>query len=754
MARTTAIQTSFNAGELTPRLHGRIDTQVYRDGVASMLGWLGTVQGAAIAAPGTIYLGPAKGPFRCLPFEYDVDQAYMIEASAGTFRFYANHARLTVGGGAPLEVATPYSYDQVKSLDYQQSADVLYLVHRDVKHQQLQRTGGNSFELVPLLLKNGPFEDGNLDQSITVSASVAGGGVPVSSGGNKIDPGDLPLDDYDTPDGQTLTANADIFAPGDVGGLFQIEAGDFANVPMWEPGITITSGSLRAWSGRVYQAAGGGKTGTVPPVHDSGIEYDGMSTGTDINGKSAGGVQWVFAYNRYGVVRISAYTDARHVSYVEVQRIANNAANWRWAFGAFSDRRGWPSAVAIWRERLVLAKGDKLYGSVVGDYTNFARYDSSGDFQRDLSFSVSLPNPDTIRWLAADVKLVIGTDRAEHAMEQVDVQTGSAGPPVMNAATQSTFGTARVKPILADGRVLFVQRAGRKLLEMGYAIESDRYEAPDIIARAEHLGAPGFVELAWQQEPERHLWAVRGDGSLACMVYARSQQVSGWAPRQLGAGLLARTAATIDAPDGRGQDLWIGVETASGWWMLRGAKIWETGDDQSTAQFLDAALTYSGAPIAAGGGASHLAGRTVQVLADGKPHADIVIGSAGGWQLSYPASTVTLGLPFPAGLRTLPIEAGATDGTAQGKLKRIPSVTLRVLETQGLRISVDDDVVTPVELRVPGDAMNQAVPLKSGDISITTGGLHERQGSILIERWQPTPATLLAVIPTVTTGDR
>lgn len=727
MSRAGAIQTSFNAGELSPRLHGRVDTQVYRDGLAQMEGWLPTVQGPAVTAPGTIYVETAPGPFRCLPFEYDVTQGYVIEASAGLFRFYTNDVLLT---GA--DVVSPYTLPQIRALDYQQSADVLYLYHPQMQTRKLVRTGASSFALQLLSFDDGPFDDGNADQGKTIAASGTTGSV-------------------------TLTANVPLFDAGDVGGLIELEAGDFATVRMWEPGLTVATGDLRAWAGRVYQAASGGagRTGTVPPTHDQGAEWDGAGTGTDINGKNAGGVPWTFLYNRFGRLRITAVASATSATATVLQRLADGAANWRWAFGAFSERRGWPAAGTLWRERHVLAKGATLYGSVVGGYESWQARDSSGDFQRDLAFRATLPNPDRVLWLAADRQLVVGTARAEHAVEQVDVQSGSAGPPVLNAATQSTYGAAGVKPVLAQGRVLFVQRAGRKLMEMGYAIESDRYEAPDILARAEHLGAAGLIELAWQSEPERHLWAVRGDGSLAAMTYERGQQVAGWARRTLGGGLKARTACAIDAPDGRAQQLWLGVETAAGqWWMLRMAKLWETGDAQAGAWLVDAGLSYSGAAVSSGGGLAHLAVRTCQVLADGKPHRDITIGAGGGWALDYPASTVTIGLAFPAALTTLPIEAGGEDGTAQGKIKRIPSVTLRLLEAQGLRISVDGDDATPQEFRVPGDQMDRAVPLLSGDVQVTTVGLHERQGAITIERFQPTPATLLAIMPVVSTGSR
>jgi hypothetical protein len=111
--------------------------------------------------------------------------------------------------------------------------------------------------------------------------------------------------------------------------------------------------------------------------------------------------------------------------------------------------------------------------------------------------------------------LLLGTDTDEYTVERVQVQTGTPGPPVFDIKLQSSNGSAAGKPIQADGRMLFLQRAGRKLREFGYAIQNDRYLAPDMTRLADHIGAPGFVELAWQAEPERFAWVVRDDGTLA-----------------------------------------------------------------------------------------------------------------------------------------------------------------------------------------------------------------------------------------------
>ncbi|WP_414902463.1 hypothetical protein ACMT1E_04335 [Sphingomonas flavalba] len=731
--RSTAIIASFNGGEVSPRLRGRVDQGLYPISCETMDGWLPLIQGCAVTAPGTIFVEKAAGPCRLIPFEYNVTEGYVIEASAGRLRFYTNDVRIETAPGVPYEIAHSYTIDQLRSLDFQQSADVLYLVGGGAPMRKLSRTGAESFTLADLTLRGGPIGDGNIDEGVTISASAATGAV-------------------------TLTATSALFAAGDVGGLIEIEASDFSDIAAWEPGIEVTTGAKRAFGGKVYIYSGGGsgRTGTVAPFHDSGTEWDGSGTGTDINGKGPYGVPWTFLYGRFGLVRITAFTNATTVSATVLKPLADSVVSegsWRWAFGVFSARRGWPDSVCIWNECLVLTKDNTAYVSVVGDYENFARRDASGDFQRDLAGSFTLPDPARINWARADRLLLLGTERAEYTVERVLTQTEAAGPPIFDVRLQSSNGSARARPVQADGRVLFVQRALRKLMEMAYSIQTDRYDAPDLTRLADHIGARGFVELAWQQEPERILWAAQADGRLAALTYSPGQQVTGWSTRRLGGGMAARSLCRITEPSGQRDQIWIAAELGADTLILRMAPIWQQGDDPLGAMLVDAGLSYSGAPVAAGVGAAHLAGQVVQVLADGKPHPDITIGPAGGWAISYPAARVTLGLAFPARLKPMPLEAGASEGTAQGKIKRIAALTLRVLEAQGLRVQVQDGELFPIETRIPADPMDAAVPLFTGDLPIETIGDFDREGGIVIERFQPVPATVTALIAAVEVGE-
>lgn len=739
----TAGQWSFNGGELGPRMRSRVDQERYSISVEEMVGWLPTLQGPAAAAPGTIFVEVAAGPSRLIPFEYNPTQGYVIEGSEGVLRFYTNDARIETSPGVAYEVAAPWDHDQLLALDYQQSADVLYLVGGGLKGRKLSRMSATTFSLGDLDLRNGPIGDPNVDQSVTVSASATTGSV-------------------------TLTSSTGIFAETDVGSLFEIECADFGDIPSWEPGIdgNVAGTTKRNWAGKVYLAAAiatGGRTGGNPPSHDSGSEWDGSQLGTDVAGKGPYGVKWTFLYGRHGLLEITGYTSPTQVTATVVRTLADSLVttpSWRWAFGAFSDTRGWPETVCEWNQCLVLTKGNRAYVGVVGDLENFERRDSSGDFQRDLAGTIALPSPARIVGCTGDGLLQLRTETHVYPVERLLVQSDTPGPPQFDIKKPIASGAASVKAIEAGGRTLFVQKAGRRLLEYDFEALRDSWKAPDATRYAEHIGKPGLIELAWQQEPERLVWAVRGDGTLAALAYDPDEQMLGWARRPLGGGMLARSICRITDPEGKLHQLWILAEVPpveeegdTEHWVLRMAPFREAGDAQENAFFVDAGLSHDGDPISSGS-VPHLAGRTCHVLADGKPYPDIVVAADGGWEIGYEASVIHLGLGFEARLKTLRSDFGQDEGTAQGKLKHIPGLILRLNESQGLRVAVQGLDPYPIDTGTAADLMDTAIPLFTGDYAFNPIGGWDRDGQLTIERFQPTAAEIAAIIPNMEVGEQ
>jgi hypothetical protein len=122
---------SFNTGEISRLAEHRVDQPRRHSGVTRMRNMLPRVFGGAMSRPGTEYLGGAKttGATILIPFAFSTTTAYMIEAGAGYMRFWNQDGTPVEADGAPFEVITPYTQDDLPRLRYAQANDIMYLVH-------------------------------------------------------------------------------------------------------------------------------------------------------------------------------------------------------------------------------------------------------------------------------------------------------------------------------------------------------------------------------------------------------------------------------------------------------------------------------------------------------------------------------------------------------------------------------------------------------------------------------------------------
>jgi len=172
-------------------------------------------------------------------------------------------------------------------------------------------------------------------------------------------------------------------------------------------------------------------------------------------------------------------------------------------------------------------------------------------------------------------------------------------------------------------------------------------------------------------------------------------------------------------------------------------------------KFLDSHLSYSGVATNTLSGLDHLEGETVFILADGATHANKVVAS-GAISLDRPSRKVVVGLPYNSVLQTMRIEAGAGqyEGTAQGKIKRISKVTLRLFETVGAKVGPSLDSLETVPFRTTSGAMDLPVStFLAGDKEVEFTDDYNTDGFIFVKQDQALPLTVLALYPTIVTSD-
>ena len=79
MPKTMIVQTSFNAGELSPHMAARTDQGRYAAGCRTLKNMLVLPHGPAYRRPGTEYMGEAsatatQGAARLIPFVFNTNQ--------------------------------------------------------------------------------------------------------------------------------------------------------------------------------------------------------------------------------------------------------------------------------------------------------------------------------------------------------------------------------------------------------------------------------------------------------------------------------------------------------------------------------------------------------------------------------------------------------------------------------------------------------------------------------------------------------
>jgi hypothetical protein len=664
MARSVPLLSSFNGGEISPRLYGRADIAKYISSCRRLENFVPLIEGGVTRRPGTRYVASTKADavVVLIGFVFSTEQAYAIEAGAGYFRFYRNGAPIESSPGVPYEIASPYGAADLAGLRWVQSADVLYLAHPNHAPRKLSRTAHTAWTLTTIAFLDGPYLPKNAGD-VTFTSSVATGAG-------------------------TLTASAATFVLGDVGRQVRLE-----------------SGTTKGWG-----------------------SITGFTSATVVN--------WTVATGE----------------------TVPTAATKEWRLGAFGDTRGFPAAVTFHQDRLfwgrTAQRPQTLWGSVVGDYERH-RPGANADDALNLTLNANTVN--AIAWLDSGRYLTAGTTGGEWPIRGDE----ASGLTATNARTDqdTTVGSAEVPALRIDAVTLFVQRAGRRLRELIFDFNSDNLQANDLTTLAGHITRAGIVRMAYQQTPWRIVWMVLADGALIGLTYMREEKVVAWHRHPLG-GANVRVLSLAVIPAATQDELWLVVERTVAGVTRRFVErmepefIGDTEAEKREAFFVDAGLSYSGAPTSTFTGLGHLEGETLAVLADGKPTTALV--ALGQIVLPFAAARVHAGLPFTSLMETVDLEGGAQDGTSQTRARQIHRLAVRLYQTMGCIVGWRRGAQSGRERIVfatDADPMDNSPALFTGDKPVTFPALADRQAIIVVEQDQPLPCTVTALVVTQNVGD-
>jgi hypothetical protein len=109
MARSAPAISTFTAGEISPRLEGRVTIEKYREGLSNLTNMIVQPHGGVSRRPGTEYLGEVKDSSdatRLIPFEFKTADTYALEFGDQYMRVFRNGLQVLVGSAKSVSAIT------------------------------------------------------------------------------------------------------------------------------------------------------------------------------------------------------------------------------------------------------------------------------------------------------------------------------------------------------------------------------------------------------------------------------------------------------------------------------------------------------------------------------------------------------------------------------------------------------------------------------------------------------------------------
>ena len=109
MARSAPAFSSFTAGEISPRLEGRVNIEKYKEGLSDLTNMVVMPHGGVTRRPGTEYLGEVKSSSvktRLVPFQFKTTDTYILEFGNQVMRVFRNGLQVLVSASKTITAIT------------------------------------------------------------------------------------------------------------------------------------------------------------------------------------------------------------------------------------------------------------------------------------------------------------------------------------------------------------------------------------------------------------------------------------------------------------------------------------------------------------------------------------------------------------------------------------------------------------------------------------------------------------------------
>ena len=753
------LQASFAAGEISEEVANRTDLDKYQSALLKARNVTVKPYGGITKRQGTLFVGRAKyadKKCRLVEFPESANSSYMLEVGDKYIRVWYGDEYIG------KEIATPFAESELEILRFNQSADTMYICSGNHPVQVLKRNG--SYWTIRDINITEPYFD--------VSNGVA------------IDGTEATITPSATTGSITLTASKATFPAAISGAHVQIQQ----EIAGQTKSLTVASGKTAEcealYCGKSWKILSHGKWGGTITIYKSedgtswkeyrkyvGKYADGTGdlnvseTGTfdeetyikmsiTANGGTCECDLSVYGYTHTGIVKITERTSDTQVKATVIKKLGSTEATKDFAFSVWNDAFGYPICSCFFQDRLCFA-GNRYYPHALwmsrsGDYYNFGVEKANGTVTDDSAIMASLISRRMykINHLVAGQDLIILTNGNEWIVSGDNVVT----PANVNPKMQTTRGSNECEPLFIGNRIIYVQRRGGTVRDMGYTYESDNYVGDDLTQLAKHLvNDYELVDAAYCQEPYSIVHFVRNDGVIIMLTYIREQNVYAWAQAAFAEG---KALSMCSVPSGEEDALYIVMRrSVDGKKETYIEKISAFCDSTDIMDYVtvDCARRFEfSKPTTAIAGLEHLVGETVQVLADGRRLPDCVVSSDGSIALAGAAESVVVGLGVEMMVELPNVEAGTNGGTMQGRKKDIKEATLRLKNSLGGLIGQDAERMDMIHYDEFFEVT--AYPLFTGDKRCSVPVNFNNDGRIVIVHNEPFPFTLNSIVRVVQFG--
>ena len=719
----------FSAGELSPRLAGRVDLPVYYRGARELTNFQVQLLGGVSKRYGTEYvLGTNSGnKSRIIPFTIDDDTVILMELTASHIRMIdvATGGVLSLSG-TPIDIPTSYTEAELFEVKYAQTNRECYFVHRNHAPVWVRYKSGTSTSAVIEYTSADTSFAGNLiawtaptetpwqgyemweevAQWLSVRKEYTATGTFNSKTVTKVMRTDLALtvtfSDLTTLD---LARASSYSYAGSINIDLRpfIGAGNYPGAACFFAGRLWLGGSINdpavIWASKPWDY----KNFVVfeELVYEKMVQTEINETGSGYSASATANNAVLSSVAPALTVNELAGKYATGVNVAYGSQVVSNTANTvtlnKNAIGtsSFSVR------FTAWKD------------AMVPEYEETTETTQQIGAGSAIRITLATEEDERIMWIAGGQDLYVGTSSSEWVI------AGSSNAVSARAVITSRYGSAEIQARMVGGGIYHVSQASRHIRQMG--------QGTTATMQAEHMVRPGVVQLDYQQTPDLCLWAVIKDGTAVRCLMDSGAGIMAWDRIQLQDGDIIESVAVV--PWGDGDKVYLTVDRPIG------ATHYRFIERLSEYGYLDSSKSGSGTTLSL----PHLEGRIVTVRYKAGGVWYTVLRTVTSGTITIPSATEAVaGIPFPSVLETHFVTSADSEGLTKG----IGRVFFRLYESDGFTVRHEDGG-PPAYVEVEG---------YTGSVNISTDIPFGMDVSLRVESDDPVPVNIQSIVPEAEVG--